>query len=142
MRRYVRDDLQLSNGLVLKKGTRLNVDNQRLIDPEFYDQPEVYNPFRFYNMRSQPGKDHVAQLVSTSSNHLGFGHGEHSCPGRFFAANEIKVALCHILIKYDWKLAPLTETTPDTKGMVSKSSPVTEILIRRRVSADLDLDQL
>ncbi|KAG6040945.1 hypothetical protein E4U41_006536 [Claviceps citrina] len=142
MRRYVLEDMQLSNGLVLKKGTRLNIDNQRLTDPEFYDQPDVYNPFRFCNMRSQPGKDHVAQLVSTSPNHLGFGHGEHSCPGRFFAANEIKVALCHILAKYDWKLAPLTETTPDTKGVISKSSPVTEILIRRRYSANVDIDHL
>ncbi|KAG5978526.1 hypothetical protein E4U55_006095 [Claviceps digitariae] len=142
MRRYVLEDLQLSNGLVLKKGTRLNVDNQRLTDPEIYDQPNVYDPFRFYNMRSQFGKDHIAQLVSTSPDHLGFGHGEHSCPGRFFAANEIKVALCHILVKYDWKLAPLTETTPDTKGVVSKSSPRTEILIRRRVSEQVDIDSL
>lgn len=36
---------------------------------------------------------------------MGFGFGRHSCPGRFFAANEVKIALCHILLKYDFKLA-------------------------------------
>ncbi|KAF4429605.1 gibberellin cluster-C20-oxidase [Fusarium austroafricanum] len=142
MRRYVTEDMTLSNGLELKRGTRLNVDNRRLEDPKIYENPEVYNPYRFYDMRSDAGKDHGAQLVSTGSNHLGFGHGQHSCPGRFFAANEIKVALCHILVKYDWKLCPNTETKPDTRGMVAKSSPATDILIRRRSSVELDLNAI
>ncbi|KAF4341567.1 putative cytochrome P450 monooxygenase (lovA) [Fusarium beomiforme] len=142
MRRYVTEDITLSNGLTLKKGTRLNVDNRRMDDPEVYENPEVYNPYRFYNMRSEAGKDHGAQLVSTGSNHMGFGHGQHSCPGRFFAANEIKVALCHILVNYDWKLCPSTETKPDTRGMIAKSSPVTDILIKRRGSVELDLEAI
>ncbi|KAM0197922.1 hypothetical protein ACHAPI_004654 [Fusarium lateritium] len=142
MRRYVTEDMALSNGLVLKRGTRLNIDNRRLEDPKVYEDPTSYNPYRFFNMRSEDGKDHAAQLVSTSSNHLGFGHGQHSCPGRFFAANEIKVALCHILVKYDWKLAPDTDTKPDTRGMIAKSSPVTKILIRLRPSPEIDLDMI
>ncbi|CAG1989494.1 unnamed protein product [Fusarium graminearum] len=142
MRRYVTEDITLSSGLILKNGTRLNVDNRRLDDPKIYENPDVYNPYRFYNMRSEAGKDHGAQLVSTGSNHMGFGHGQHSCPGRFFAANEIKVALCHILVKYDWKLCPDTETKPDTRGMIAKSSPVTDILIKRRQSVELDLEAI
>ncbi|EGU79217.1 hypothetical protein FOXB_10248 [Fusarium oxysporum f. sp. conglutinans Fo5176] len=142
MRRYVTEDITLSSGLTLQKGTRLNVDNRRLDDPKIYENPEVYNPYRFYDMRSEAGKDHGAQLVSTGSNHMGFGHGQHSCPGRFFAANEIKVALCHILVKYDWKLCPDTETKPDTRGMIAKSSPVTDILIKRRGSVELDLEAI
>ncbi|KAM0229861.1 hypothetical protein ACHAP5_011531 [Fusarium lateritium] len=142
MRRYVTEDMTLSNGLILKRGTRLNIDNRRLEDPKIYENPTSYNPYRFFNMRSEDGKDHAAQLVSTSSNHLGFGHGQHSCPGRFFAANEIKVALCHILVKYDWKLAPDTDTKPDTRGMIAKSSPVTKILIRLRPSPEIDLDMI
>ncbi|KAF9773798.1 hypothetical protein IL306_008326 [Fusarium sp. DS 682] len=142
MRRYVTEDITLSSGLTLKKGTRLNVDNRRMDDPKVYEHPEVYNPYRFYNMRSEAGKDHGAQLVSTGSNHMGFGHGQHSCPGRFFAANEIKVALCHVLVKYDWKLCPNTETKPDTRGMIAKSSPATDILIRRRRSVELDLEAI
>ncbi|KAF5024595.1 hypothetical protein F66182_3358 [Fusarium sp. NRRL 66182] len=140
MRRYVERDMTLSNGLLLKKGTRLNIDNSRMTDEEIYPDPKVYNPYRFLEMRERAGYEHIAHLVSTSSTHLGFGHGQHACPGRFFAANEIKVALCHMLIKYDWTLAPGTEVEPDTRGMVSKSSPETTMLVRRRVHTGLDLD--
>jgi cytochrome P450 len=142
MRRYVTEDLTLSNGLVLKKGTRLNIDNCRMSDPAIYENPEKYDPYRFYNMRRHPGMENKSQLVSTSSNHLGFGHGQQSCPGRFFAANEIKVALCHILVKYDWKLAPGTDTSPDMKGMLSKASSVASILIRKRGETTIDIDSL
>lgn len=142
MRRYVTEDLTLSNGLVLKKGTRLNIDNSRMNDPAIYKNPEKYDPYRFYNMRQEPGRESMSQLVSTSSDHLGFGHGKHSCPGRFFAANEIKVALCHLLVKYDWKLAPETDISPDMKGMLAKASSVASILIRKREQTEIDLDLL
>ncbi|KAI1877566.1 hypothetical protein JX265_003574 [Neoarthrinium moseri] len=142
MRRRVMEDIKLSNGLVLKKGARINVDNRRMDDPAVYKDPQLYNPYRFFEMRLEPGKEHMAQLVSTNSTHLGFGHGEHSCPGRFFAANEIKVALCHILVKYDWRLAPETDVSPDRKGMLVKSSAGTDILIRRRDNLDIKLDML
>jgi cytochrome P450 len=42
-------------------------------------------------------------MVSTSPDHLVFGHGRHACPGRFFAAMELKAMLAHILINYDLK---------------------------------------
>ncbi|KAJ4245530.1 hypothetical protein NW762_014039 [Fusarium torreyae] len=142
MRRYVEEDMTLSNGLILKKGTRLNIDNSRMIDPEIYPNPHVYNPHRFLEMREKAGTEHMAHLVSTSSTHLGFGHGKHACPGRFFAANEIKVALCHIVVKYDWKLVSGTDVEPDTRGMVSKSSPETTMLVRLREDPELDLSSL
>ncbi|KAK7417308.1 hypothetical protein QQZ08_011688 [Neonectria magnoliae] len=142
MRRLVLEDMTLSNGLVLEKGTRLNIDNSRMNDPKFYRNPETYNPYRFVKMREEAGKEHMAHLVSTSSTHLGFGHGEHACPGRFFAANEIKLALCHILVKYEWKLSRGTDVEPDTRGMVSKSSPETCMLVRLRDNPGLDLDVL
>lgn len=54
-------------------------------------------------MREQPGNVNKYQFVTTSPNHIGFGHGQHACPGRFFASNEIKVMICHLVMKYDWK---------------------------------------
>ena len=93
-------------------------------------------------MRQEPGKENLSQLVSTSPDHLGFGHGQHSCPGRFFAANEIKVALCHILVKYEWKLDPETDISPNMKGMLAKASSLASILIRKRGELEIDLDSL
>ncbi|KAJ1325847.1 tenellin biosynthesis cytochrome P450 monooxygenase [Microdochium nivale] len=40
-------------------------------------------------------------LVSTSDKFMGFSHGSHACPGRFFAANQLKIALAHIALHYD-----------------------------------------
>lgn len=35
---------------------------------------------------------------------MAFGYGRHACPGRFFAANEIKLICAQILLNYDLKL--------------------------------------
>jgi cytochrome P450 len=32
-----------------------------------------------------------------------FGYGRHACPGRFFAANEIKMMLSRFLLNYEFK---------------------------------------
>ncbi|KAI1338392.1 cytochrome P450 [Xylariaceae sp. FL0016] len=142
MRRRVEKPLQLSNGLTLKPGDRFVVDSGRMWDPKVHQSPEVYDPYRFLKMRTQPGKENQAHLVSTSANHLGFGHGEHACPGRFFAANEVKIALCHLLMKYDWKLAPGTPTKPLVSGFSINSNPFAKLMIRRRESVELDIDSI
>lgn len=44
----------------------------------------------------------VSQMtLSLVANHTtsDLTHGQRSCPGRFFATNEIKYALCHLLLK-------------------------------------------
>jgi hypothetical protein len=47
-----------------------------------------------------------AYLVSTGPDNLTSGHGTQACPGRFFAAHVLEIALCHLLLKYDCELAP------------------------------------
>ncbi|KAF1921229.1 cytochrome P450 [Ampelomyces quisqualis] len=141
MRRYATSDIHLDGGIVLRKGGRLNVLTLHR-SPDLYSSPDTYDPYRFYNMRSLPGKENWAQLVSTSVEHMGFGHGEHSCPGRFFAANEIKVALAHILVKYDWKLQDETGLKTETKGMIEKAGGKVKILVRRRANTDRVVDAI
>jgi cytochrome P450 len=71
-------------------------------DENVFPNPETYDPFRFYNLRSASteaaGKH---QFVATEPGIYGFGYGRHACPGRFFAANEIKMILANLLLKYD-----------------------------------------
>lgn len=74
-------------------------------DESIYPDAHRFDGYRFYNKRQEPGHEHRHQFVSTSPEHFGFGHGMHACPGRFFAANEIKIFLVHLLLKYDWKFA-------------------------------------
>jgi cytochrome P450 len=142
MRRAVNSDVALSDGTVLKKGSRLHVDTHRMVDPEIYENPEEWRGDRFLQLRSQPGKEHAAQLVTTSVDHFAFGHGEHACPGRFFAANEMKVALCHMLIKYDWELVPGTDTSTSFTGFNQRANSTTRVRCRKRETVELDIDSI
>ncbi|KAF8139390.1 cytochrome P450 [Mycena galopus ATCC 62051] len=41
------------------------------------------------------------QMISTAPDYLSFGIGKHACPGRFFAATELKAMLTHVVMNYD-----------------------------------------
>ena len=143
MRRLVLKPITLSNGLHLRPGDKLVVDAEMAMrDPVVHADPETYDPRRFLRWREQPGFENRAQLVSTSPEHLAFGHGEHACPGRFFAANEIKIILCHILLQYDWKLVPGSPTGPLAVGMDLLQHPATQLQFRRRVNPEFDIDSI
>lgn len=60
------------------------------------------------------------QFVSVSTRSLMFGYGRHACPGRFFAANEIKLILAKILKEFDLKLEG-TERYANSKWEASVS---------------------
>ncbi|KAI1758310.1 cytochrome P450 monooxygenase [Xylaria castorea] len=142
MRRAVEADTVLPDGTVVKKGSRIHIDTHRMVDPEVYENPEVWKANRFQELRSQPGKEHMAQLVTTSVDHFAFGHGAHACPGRFFAANEIKISLCHLLMKYDWELAPETDTNATRLGFSQRANVATKVLCRKRQKVELDIDSV
>ncbi|OLN97796.1 Dihydromonacolin L monooxygenase LovA 3 [Colletotrichum chlorophyti] len=139
-RRRAKQDVKLSNGFVIRKGQKVIVTNAHMWDEEFYENPLEYDGYRFLRMRSTEEEKH-AHLVSTSAKHPGFGHGQHACPGRFFAANEIKIALAHLLLKYDWKLPEGSDPKAMPYGMTFLPDPTARLLIRRR-KEELDLDSL
>ncbi|KAI0148188.1 cytochrome P450 [Hypoxylon sp. NC0597] len=139
LRRLVLDDVRLSNGLLLKKGTRTLVDSRAMRNPAVYENPDEWDITRFVKLRSQPGGAASAQLVSPTVNHFAFGYGKHACPGRFFAATALKVMLCHLLVNYEWKLAPGTDPTPLGLGVNFITNPTAKILIRRRENVEVDL---
>ena len=55
--------------------------------------PNEFNPFRHIGT--------PAPRVDKSF--LGFSFGKHACPGRYFAASEIKTALHYLFLRYDIK---------------------------------------
>ncbi|CAI6077636.1 unnamed protein product [Clonostachys chloroleuca] len=132
MRRQAMADITLRDGFVIKKGTRIIADVTHMWDTSHYEDPDKYDGYRFLKMRQDPELEKRAHLVSTSESHLGFGHGQHACPGRFFAANEIKIALAHLLIKYDWKLPDEFRLNPTWHGMMISPDPKMRMFIRRR----------
>jgi cytochrome P450 len=79
-------------------------------DPDLFEAPEQFQALRFYNLRQQAKAkksvegDALNQFVSVNASSLTFGYGRHACPGRFFAANEIKMIIAHTLLRYDMRL--------------------------------------
>ncbi|OJD16455.1 hypothetical protein ACJ73_08884 [Blastomyces percursus] len=132
MRRIAEEDTVLSDKTFLPKGELIVVACDKMWDPNIYPNPTTYDPYRFLKLRETPGHETSAQLVSPSPEHLGFGFGKHACPGRFFAANEVKIALCHILLKYDIKLAEGYEPRILPNGLSLSSDHMARISIRRR----------
>ncbi|KLO96693.1 Uncharacterized protein LW93_10073 [Fusarium fujikuroi] len=139
-RRVATADVTLPNGDILKKGDKIIGNMSHMWDSDTYDNALQFDPYRFVKMR-QTGDDKKAHLVSTSADHLGFGHGYHACPGRFFAANEIKILLCHLLLKYDWKLPEGCKPQPSFSGFKLLGDYSSNLLVRRR-NEELDFDSL
>ncbi|KAF9883885.1 hypothetical protein FE257_002679 [Aspergillus nanangensis] len=91
MGRKANKDFILPDGTRIFKGEQLLVPGFHMWDESFYPNPQEFVPDRFLKMRQSPGQEDLHQCVSTSANHLGFGHGVHACPGRFFAVHQLKI---------------------------------------------------
>lgn len=132
MSRLATERVVLSDGTVIPKGNMVSVTSNRMWDSKLHADPTKWDPHRFLTMREQPEKQHLAQLVTTNPDHLAFGHGQHACPGRFFAANEVKIALITILIKYDIDLIDGQTPRVFDYGFSLNADPIVKIKIRKR----------
>ena len=132
MRRVALEDVSLSDGTNIRKNQVIAVSSHRMWDPNVHEHPEVWDGYRFYKMRGIPGKENSAQLISTGADHLGFGHGRHACPGRFFAANEIKIMLIYLLMNYGWELPEGAQPRARVFGTSVTSDPTLMIKMRKR----------
>lgn len=119
-------------------------------DPEHFPDAAVFWPFRFSSARQSNGSeedfssgdertnsdDYVRKanlsFVSTSPSYHPFGHGRHACPGRFFAANELKLILSYMLLNYDFE--SLGER-PESKWMGQNLVPPMKATIKIRRKA-------
>ncbi|KAF9761376.1 hypothetical protein IL306_003835 [Fusarium sp. DS 682] len=120
--------LKTPDGQTLPNGSTMSILSYPVHqDPDIYEQPEKFYPFRFSNMRTDGpnGKDANPTLsfVSTSPTYLPFGHGKHACPGRFLVDFEMKMILYHILKQFD------IELLPEHNGVRPESNWVTEAVM-------------
>ncbi|KAI1409310.1 cytochrome P450 [Hypoxylon sp. FL1857] len=142
--RRVVQPIPLSNGQVLPAGVIVEAPNAPVCgDAEIFEDPHVFDPLRFYKVRqtkdaanaNSKRRDMLAnsQLVSSSASSLTWGYGRHACPGRFFAANEIKMVTGKVLMQYEIKLPDgVTERYPDlTFGDITMPDPSKAVMLRR-----------
>ncbi|KLJ10247.1 hypothetical protein EMPG_14360 [Blastomyces silverae] len=124
----------------LPKGAMVSILSRgAYYDPDFFDDPMKFNPWRFAERRKEhanvvDGGDKsvaandtrttaaaaagvIETFTVTSANNLVFGHGRHACPGRFIAEAEMKMLLVYLLMNYDVGLVPVPGA--DGKGEVA-----------------------
>lgn len=109
--RRVVTDLTLSCGHTVPKGTDIAIpswyihnNSKALFSPGLTKSLDEFDGLRYYNLRQLPGSENRHLFVSTSPESLAFGHGNHACPGRFFAGNEIKVIMIELIRNWDFRL--------------------------------------
>ncbi|KZT20329.1 cytochrome P450 [Neolentinus lepideus HHB14362 ss-1] len=128
MSRLALKDFVFSDGTFVPEGTILAVASGPLHhDGAVYPHGSNFDGFRFANIREEEGEGTRHQMVATTAVYVSFGHGRHACPGRFFAANELKTMMAHIVSSYDVKFADgmlpvntyfATACVPDRKAKV------------------------
>ncbi|KAJ7933063.1 cytochrome P450 [Mycena leptocephala] len=110
-----RDGFRFSDGTVVPRGAYLSVAARAThYDESNYENAATFDGFRFARERAEHVAQHDANdanvqnifkrhMISTAVDHLPFGTGKHACPGRFFAATELKAMLAHLVLEYDIK---------------------------------------
>lgn len=123
-------DVVLPNGMTIPRGTNIAVDSSMMWDPAIYPDPFVYDGYRFLRLRESGNTG--AALASSGPEHIAFGIGKPICPGRFFASNEVKIALAKILLTYDVRLPEGTKPKVVEMGFEMLSDLSAKLEIRKR----------
>lgn len=126
-KRIVKEQLTLSDGLVLPKGAYICVVNT----PSIGREADRFDGFRYSKMREDSASMTRHQYSSTDRDHITFGHGRFACPGRFAAALEIKLVLATMLARYDFKFEDGRGRPPNLQFLeLGFQNPAEKIYIR------------
>ncbi|KAL4751799.1 hypothetical protein BDW72DRAFT_202855 [Aspergillus terricola var. indicus] len=123
-------DVVLPNGMIIPCGTNIAVDSSMMWDPNIYPNPSPYDAYRFLRLRQSGNSG--ASLASASPEHIAFGIGKSICPGRFFASNEVKIALAKILLTYDVRIPEGIKPKVVEMGFEMLSDPAAKVEVRKR----------
>ncbi|KAI0334068.1 cytochrome P450 [Cubamyces sp. BRFM 1775] len=132
--RKARKNVVLSDGTHIPQGTLLVAAAMPMHhDEDLYDNAHVFDPFRFARQREGEGQGTRFQYVNTSADYVAFGHGKHACPGRFFAATELKAMLAYIVLNYDIKFDGDGQRPGNVYwGPIVFPAPSARVLFRKR----------
>lgn len=104
-----KDGVVTPDGVHVKAGNRVCTPSYVMMqDDAVYSSASEFHPFRFVReeQKKEDGTPPKLPLsfATTSNQYLHFGHGKYACPGRFFAANELKLLLAFMILNYDFEM--------------------------------------
>ncbi|KAI9685127.1 MAG: hypothetical protein M1822_004714 [Bathelium mastoideum] len=136
MERIVTCEYRLDDGFIIPKGTQVGVPAQAIsMDPDIFPDPEKFDGFRFAKMQQQ---EDIAgartQYAASNKESMAFGYGRHACPGRFFAAAEIKMIMAYMLMNYDFHFPQTSTDRPPSLPVETQYLPNQEavVLLKKR----------
>ncbi|SJL13064.1 uncharacterized protein ARMOST_16501 [Armillaria ostoyae] len=112
MQRTTRKDFVFSDGTVVPAGVQIVVASLSThTDEKNYEDPLEFKPWRFSEKSKQEGEGGEQEgegirhhMATPSLDFVFFGNGRQICPGRFFAVNELKALMSHVLLNFDVKI--------------------------------------
>lgn len=135
MYRKALEGFTFSDGTYIPKNTFVTVaSTSTQLDAANYPNPLSFDPFRHVAGDNPTGRRR--DLVLPGPDFLEFGSGRHVCPGRFFAADELKLLLAHVVVSYDIKLGEETggQRPPNTWfAQACMPNLRGEVMLRKRV---------
>lgn len=110
--------------LEIKKGDYVGIAIQAVSsNPEYWEEPEKFNPWRFVKGAAATNQEPFA--------FLGFSTGMRNCIGQHFAMIEAKSILSAFLTIFDFKPVPGYKLKLAFKGVLEPVDPVKLILTRK-----------
>lgn len=102
--RRVRRDLTMPDGVLIPKNSIISTPIYHMAhDQALWSDEGTFEPMRFYD------QGHESRFATPQMGVLGFGYGRFACPGRVFAAAQLKLIIGLLLLRYE--LGPVTGDT-------------------------------
>ncbi|KAI2603775.1 ent-kaurene oxidase [Hypoxylon sp. NC1633] len=143
---------------ILPRGTLLGLPVEAIHrDEAHYTDAESFLPFRFADPKcvravmagaagppikeqteAVEGSPKTKTSATVDDTFLSFGFGKHACPGRFFALNELKIFVAHMVLHYDFEYQQ--HAKPNTTPFLWLNVPLSRnsnVRVRRRVASEL-----
>ncbi|KAI6103577.1 cytochrome P450 [Pisolithus sp. B1] len=134
--RVAMSDITLADGTFIPRGTSVAFPVHAMHhDETVFENANVFEPFRFSDMRDNESEGSRHQMVALAPEMLSFGMGKRACSGRFFAATMLKTMLAHVVMTYDVKREN-DECSPNSLhiGSAIMPNPTAKVMFRKRVN--------
>lgn len=137
-RRGVLQPIELSSGEIIPAGAHIVMPTlpQQNENPAL-ENPELFDGFRWAKVRQRAGEQNKHQYGMTDNYTIHFGRGKYACPGRFLAANSIKIILGQLLLDCDFRF-PSGQGRPKDMFVIDNifPDPAAQIELKRRRKQD------